>query len=369
MTPIVNQKYKYILLYIAKSGCTSLRALYLEMHKEDMSREQLSSLDRYHNLNEVQPFDATADYSDYYVYCITRNPYSRTVSAFLDQYVYARNPGMQAMMQACPPAGSEPNSFIEFLQYLKTVPDELRDTHFQTQSYFPYAKMVVTSPSSIRYRLIGQKPDIAFGINFVGDIGRFDQHISKVFKRIFRGNKAKLNLAMEELKKIKRKNSSLYGKRDFPLAGSMSIKDLNELVFAPKPQNFFAEPEAVELVDEIYQEDFRLFGYAHGNIPHKSATREIELIPKDFDWQMYLRLNPDLPHSGIDNERSVIRHYLEFGRFELTPRAYKVEAPDGFDWQRYLSLNADLLDEGIVSEEAAIEHYISFGIRQERPTS
>lgn len=369
MTPVVNQKYKYILLYIAKSGCTSLRSLYLEMHKEDMSDEQLASLNWYHNLNEVQPFDATADYSDYYVYCITRNPYSRVVSAFLDQYAYARNAGMQAMMQACPPVGAEPNSFIEFLEYLKTVPDELRDTHFQTQSYFPYAKMVVTPPSSIRYRLTGQKPDITFGINFVGDIGRFNQHIKKVFKRLFSGDKAKLNLALAELKKVKRKNASFYGKRDFPLAGRFSIKELNELVFAPKPQNFFADPKTIELVDEIYREDFRLFGYPHGNIPHKSATKEIELIPNDFDWRMYLRLNPDLPHSGINNERSVVRHYLEFGRFELTPRAYKIEAPEGFDWQQYLRLNTDLRDDGIVSEEAAIEHYISFGIRQERPIS
>jgi hypothetical protein len=76
-----------------------------------------------------------------------------------------------------------------------------------------------------------------------------------------------------------------------------------------------------------------------------------------------------LPLAGITNQRSVIRHYLEFGRFEATPRAYKIEAPEGFDWQRYLQLNTDLKAEGILTEMAATQHYISYGIRQDRPIS
>jgi hypothetical protein len=73
-----------------------------------------------------------------------------------------------------------------------------------------------------------------------------------------------------------------------------------------------------------------------------------------------------LPPEHIYNERTVIRHYLEFGRFESVPRAYRIEAPDGFDWRRYLSLNDDLPAAGITTELAAIEHYISYGIREQR---
>jgi hypothetical protein len=369
VTPVVNQKYKYILLYIAKAGCTSLRSLYLSVHSGDMSDEQRSSLDWYHNLNEVQPFDAAADYSDYYVYCITRNPYSRVVSAFLDQYVYARNAGVRAMMQDCPPSGLDPDNFIEFLEYLVTVPDEQRDIHFQTQSFFPYADSVITQPSSIRYKFTGKKPSNAFGVNYVGDIAKLDSHIRKVFKRIFKGDKAKHQFALNELDKIERKNVSFYGAQDFVSAGTLSVETLNKQVFAPKPQDFFSTPRAIELVKELYREDFRLFGYTQGDIPKKLATKEIALIPDDFDWKMYLRLNPDLPHAGIDNERAVVRHYLQFGRFEITPRAYKIEAPEGFDWQRYLTLNPDLKEQGISEQDAAIEHYISYGIRQERSIS
>jgi len=165
--PLVNQKYKYMVLYSAKSGCTSLRSLYLSVHKDEMSEAQLASLDWYHNLSEIQPYDGTADYSDYYVYTITRNPYSRIVSAFLDQYVFARNPGVQTMMDECPPT-IRPNNFIEFLEYLTSVPDAQRDTHFQTQSYFPYADTLTTPSTSIKYKLTGKKPDGTFGVNLVG---------------------------------------------------------------------------------------------------------------------------------------------------------------------------------------------------------
>jgi hypothetical protein len=57
---------------------------------------------------------------------------------------------------------------------------------------------------------------------------------------------------------------------------------------------------------------------------------------------------------------------LEFGRFEIHLRAYKLEAPAGFDWQRYLNLHNDLPKAGIATESAAIEHYVSYGIREGR---
>jgi hypothetical protein len=366
--PLVNQKYKYILLYSAKAGCTSLRSLYLSVHRDEMNESQLDALDWYHNLNEVQPFDPLADYSDYYVYCITRNPYSRAVSAFLDQYAYTRNSGVLAMMKSCPPRDSI-KSFIQFLEYLASVPDAQRDTHFQTQSYFPYVDMVVTPKMSVRYRLLGQKPEHAFAINLVGDIANFNAVTRKAFKQVFKGDNAKHKHAVQQLDDIKRKNSSFYGEKDFPSAASLTLEQLDAMVFAPKPQDFYCDPRAIELVDQIYQQDFFLFGYEKGKVPRKSVSREIELIPSDFDWQMYLRLNPDLPLAGITNQRSVVRHYLEFGRFEATPRAYSVVAPEGFDWQCYLNLNADLKAEGISTEFEAIQHYISYGIRQDRPIS
>jgi len=365
MIPVVNDKYKYILLYSAKSGCTSLRLLYLDVHGDELSKSQLLALDDYHNLNEVHAFDPEADYSDYFSYAITRNPYSRIVSAFLDQYVFFRNEGVRAMLGHCPPIAEAPNNFVEFLEYLKRVPDHLRDSHFQSQAYFEYADTVVT-PASLRYRLLKQKPEHAFGVDYVGDISGFNKHTTNLFKRVFKRDSDKFEFACARLNELKKRNSSFYSKDDYPDAATLNVAELDSMVFAPKLQDFYRDARVRELVAEIYQSDFVLFDYPIDEVPQRPASAEIDALPDDLDWQMYLRLNPDLSSDEIYNERSVVRHYLEFGRFEEIPRAYKIEAPSGFNWQRYLSLNQDLIEHGLVSEEAVIEHYISYGIREGR---
>ena len=81
---------------------------------------------------------------------------------------------------------------------------------------------------------------------------------------------------------------------------------------------------------------------------------------------MYQSLNPDLPRDKMYNERSIVRHFLEFGQFELESRAYKMEVPDDFDWRNYLNLHEDLLSAGLDSEQQAIAHYLTYGLREGR---
>ncbi|GHA07067.1 hypothetical protein GCM10008090_15990 [Arenicella chitinivorans] len=365
MIPVVNDKYKYILLYSAKSGCTSLRMLYLDVHHDELSEAQRAQLDDYHNLHEVQPYVDGKDYSEYFTYTITRNPYLRIVSAYLDQYVYAKNSGMQRMLGEFPPASGLPDNFIEFLEYLSTVPEGHRDEHVQSQSHFGFAGTIVTTKNR-RYKWLGQKPDYAFGVQYYGDIGDFKKHTKRVFKRVFKRDKAKLAEALAHLENSVKHNSSFYGEEDYADAALLSVAELGELVFAPKPQDFYRNTRARELVQQIYAQDFKLFGYDPEAVPNRSASREIAAIPDDLDWQMYRRLNPDLTPDVFYNERLVMRHYLEFGRLEKPARPYKLEAPAGFDWQRYLTLHDDLTAAGIATEQAAIEHYLSYGIRENR---
>ncbi len=368
MIPIVNHKHKFILLYSAKAGCSSLRRLYLNIHEDEFTEEQAASLDKYHNLNELFFYDPTVNHRGYHTCLITRNPYNRIVSAYLDQYVYYRGRTVKTML-ADYSAGSDPDNFLEFLECLKRVPDEERDSHFQTQSYFGHAPMVVT-PKSIRYRLLKQKPPHAFGVSQVADISAFDQAMKKLYNKVFRFKWRKKSQVDQQILKLKKSNSSFYGTENYEDAAKLPVSELDQLVFAPKPQDFLVNPDVVKLIGEIYHVDFDLFEYDKARIPSKEASKEIALVPQDFDWQMYLRLNPDL-HLRPDefyNERTVVRHYLEFGRHEQHLRAYKMEAPEGFNWQRYLELNGDLPRAGIKTEEAAIEHYLGYGVREYRKT-
>ncbi len=364
MIPVVNEKYQYLFLYSAKAGCTSLRQLYLSVHGDELSDEQKAQLNHYHNLNEILPIDEDTNYSNYFTFIITRNPYSRVVSAFLDQYVYAKNPSVISMLETHG-GDVKPRNFLQFLKVLKTISEGDRDSHFQTQSLCPADKPMLTKQNR-KYRFFGIKPDDAFVVDYFGDISGFNQHMTRVYKKVFKHDKTKLKFALEQLALIKKKNSSFYGHQDYDDAALLDVDVLDDMVFAPKPQDFFKSAEVVALVDEIYHLDFVNFAYKKGEIPHKTASKEIDVVPKDLDWETYIQLNPDLPRDEIYNERGVVRHYLEFGRFETPYRAYKIEAPESFDWRRYLELHEDLPAAGINSENAAIGHYLSYGVREGR---
>ena len=321
MIPVVNDRYRFIFFYAAKSGCSSLRKLYLMLHGDELDQIQKDELRLYHNLNEVCPYDEEKDYADYFKYIITRNPYSRIVSAFLDQYVYACQDGVREMLSSC--SNPRPKNFVEFLRMLKEISEDKRDSHFQSQSYFPYCQHTVTS-RNWKFRWFGIKPEGSLVLNYHGDISGFNHHMLQVFKRIFKNNPEKLSEAVELLNKVEKRNSLFYSTDDYPNAAIMDIDELDELVFAPKPQDFYRTAEVIELVDDLFHWDFQNFGYKKGEIPQKKASKEIKNLPADLDWEMYIKLNPDLPQSEIYNKRGVVRHYLEFGQYEESPRPYKV---------------------------------------------
>ena len=80
-------------------------------------------------------------------------------------------------------------------------------------------------------------------------------------------------------------------------------------------------------------------------------------IPRDFNWQNYLNMNPDL---SIYTEEFARNHYLEYGILEK--RRYS-KLPHDFDWELYLIMNPDLT---IKNQEFAETHYLKYGIQEKR---
>lgn len=86
-----------------------------------------------------------------------------------------------------------------------------------------------------------------------------------------------------------------------------------------------------------------------------------EVIPNDFDWKLYLKLNKDLPRNY--NESECVNHYLTFGKNEH--RFYKnIVLPKDFNWKTYLSLNKDLPRN--YGKKECIFHYLKFGKNERR---
>lgn len=362
MIPVVNHQYRYLLFYSAKVACTHLRELYLALHSDEMTVAERAQLDEYHNLNEVFPIDWNRDYSEYERFVITRNPYPRIVSAFLDQYVYQRGEAVQAMLN-----GYEPTSFIDFLRALRAIPDEQRDAHFQTQSFLTPTLQLVTR-RTLRYRLLGRRKAHEFPIDHCYDVSRMKSGLSTVYRTIFANAPEQLTAFMRLQDNAKgKRNSLLYSSENIADAAELSVEVLDEMMFAPKPEAFLRRDEVRALVFEIYEHDFKHFGYPKNRIPITKHLATPAHIPPGFDWKLYLEFNPDVANSPfVRNRRSALRHYLEFSPYDDYERAYNLETPADFDWQRYLALHADLPAAGILDRDAALRHYQTFGRREKR---
>lgn len=333
-----------------------MRKLFLSLHREELDDKQSSELrdfHDYHNLSLIFPYEKDRDYSDYYTFYLSRNPYGRIISAFFDQYVYRKNSGVEDMFSLLPPKKDIPNTFVEFLEYLKTVPDEYRDSHFKTQTYT--GDFVTKKPS------IFNRVDIIKSLDCVDDLSNFKTILTKAYSIIFKDDEPMYQRAMTEINNAPKANSLLYCDYARDNLENVSLTELNSKPYAPLPQYFFQSERAKKLVLDVYGDDFKRFNYAKDDVPNKRVSPELVNIPNDFDWRVYLQLNPDLTSSKITTASEVMNHYLNYGRHETNKRYYKVETPDGFDWRQYLNARSDLTAAGITSERDAVIHYLTFG--------
>jgi len=85
----------------------------------------------------------------------------------------------------------------------------------------------------------------------------------------------------------------------------------------------------------------------------------------NFDWQYYLKENPDLIKLGILTPYEAVLHFYNQGYEEKRAfcdyRSLAGKSPKYFDWNYYLEYNVDLLKDEITTQEAAINHYINSG--------
>ena len=86
-------------------------------------------------------------------------------------------------------------------------------------------------------------------------------------------------------------------------------------------------------------------------------------IPPNFQWEIYLELNPDVKAIASDSN-GALRHYERNGYKEN--RAYQYSnTPDDFDWEFYLALNADV-KQSCRTRLDATKHYHNYGKREKR---
>ena len=108
------------------------------------------------------------------------------------------------------------------------------------------------------------------------------------------------------------------------------------------------------------------------NIIQKIIIPDKSLLPKQFDYSLYLELNPDLRDS-VKDEDSACEHYLLFGKKERRPYQYKhiIKVDLDFDENFYISEYPDVakyFDQAhhIPLKEKLFHHYVNYGRNEGR---
>lgn len=232
---LYSTKLNYIVCYSAKSGCSTVRKIFLDLHINEL--EKMPS-DGIHNLPQYFPLSPSCNKSSIPCIIVVRNPFSRVVSMFLDKYI---NNG--TIMQKAINLGIEitNNSFTFFLYILLELKKanllNSLDDHIYEQTH---------SVKSIDNMHIVKLE------NFNEDF--LNAYIS-IFPNNYDNILTKLNILLLNNPKYNRTNYNLN------LKENVYHKEFLKKENIPSYEYFYNNI-CKNLVLEIYNKDFEMFGYS-----------------------------------------------------------------------------------------------------------
>lgn len=348
MIPIVNDKYRYIFFYNPKSACSVARKLFLDLHKDELTEQHHALIaelnatgnnDDWSIVHKLFPFDIKKDYQDYYKVTLVRHPLTRFVSGYLNRIVMfqtGRDDLKQFVEQKYGKAANVDYSFQQFFEYIIHTPwHDIDDTHYRPQAlltagllksgFDPKVATHVRSNKKFTWPLRQQKDDTLI-IDAICKMESLAEDLSLAFSTIFANHDAKLGLLSHLISSLKMMNVTLSDEEEVKDARLLSAKALQELPAMPSYDSFLDD----DIIDSLYKKyrgDYQLFDYSktiNANVDKFENDKNAHfknLIPEDFDWQVYLLQNPDLGVNGIASQAKAINHWIHHGRLEN--RRYK----------------------------------------------
>lgn len=171
----------------------------------------------------------------------------------------------------------------------------------------------------------------------------------------------------------------LFGQIEGRFPNAVALEEFFALKKSELPENF--DPDHyLQLNPDIKQKfvksQYRTVKAIQHYLDH--GYRENRPYQSDFDWQFYVEYYSDLTNAQSFDE--AYEHWLTFGKQEgrcsseaelnRLIQERKAELPTNFDYQIYLQLNPDLearFSESLHQEAQAIEHFLRYGASEGRP--
>jgi len=355
MIPVVSDKYRYVFFYNPKSACSVARKIFLDLHRDELTADQVLALqalrdanqDDWHDVNNLFPFRLEADYRDYYKFTLVRHPAMRAVSAYLNRVVLKQTDQAKMEAKLATFYGSSVDinfSFMQFLDYLScSAQDELDNMHFASQSSFPppLKGFLLCSPFYRRYhaplysirRFFGHQAPPLMLLDGVCKVETLASDLRKVYNKVFANAPQKLAAIEQKLSALPLHNATYTSSELEPGAHHMAAIALRDRGRMPNYQSFLND-ETLPAIERLFAEDLSLFNYElvpglkTRNFEQQKHERVQSCVPSSFDWRYYVAVNPDLPQNGIDNKADALNHWIHHGRFEERDYCSKVKSDD-----------------------------------------
>jgi len=240
---LYSPKYNYIAYYSTKAGCSSLRHLFLDLHKDELPLDSQSQVIS-HNAKNFFKIHENVDVTKIKQFILVRNPYLRAVSMYINKYV-GENSHIKKSMKEKDVTNKYGESFLSFLKFLKSLKKKNLlnkiDGHMYEQSYEynPNDKIQIIK------------------------LENFEEGIKKFYRKKFKEDTSFLNKVDE----LFSENIKSYFSNKTKIQNNSEQKDVTNVEFSEKTDvvipnyNGFYNKETKELVDSIFHDDFVNFEY------------------------------------------------------------------------------------------------------------
>jgi hypothetical protein len=240
---LYSPKYNYIAYYCTKAGCSSLKHLFIDLHKGELSLDAQSQLIT-HNAKMLFSIHNNVDVSKTKRFILVRNPYLRAVSMYINKYV-GENSHIKKNMKEKGITNRFGESFLCFLKFLKDLKKKNLlnkvDGHIYEQSYEynPNDKIQIIK------------------------LENFEEGIKKFYRKKFKDDIFFLNkvdeLFSENTKSYYANKTKIYDTLESQEVFNANFNKKSDVVIPN--YNGFYNKETKELVDSIFHDDFVNFGY------------------------------------------------------------------------------------------------------------